>query len=160
MSDTCRELLAAFAAAVGFADFPEPDEDGACRVSDGSVTFGFGELSDSGELLVEARACALPETGRAKFLSALARANFQGQGALGGALAVSDDDWVVLFRRFQLEGLTAEALAEEFEGLAAMAFEWGRLAEAYRPVAEQEARKAEETQDFGQQTFEGGFLRV
>lgn len=160
MRDKCRELLAAFATAVGFADFPDPDADGVCRVSDGRVTFGFDEFADSRELLVEARVGALPETGRAKFLSALVRANFQGQGAMGGALAVSDDDQIVLFRRFPLAGLTAKALAAGFEEVAAMAFEWRRLAEAYRPVAEREAQKAAEAPDFAPQSFAGGFLRV
>lgn len=152
----CRELLAASAAAVGLADLPEPDADGVCRVSDGRVTFGFAELEET--LLVEARACALPEQGRTRFLSALLRANFLGQGARGGALTVSDDDWVVLFRRFPLEGLTPEALTEEFEAFAAIVFEWRRLAEAYQPLAEQQA--LEIAREHVPQSFQEGFLRV
>ena len=160
MSDECRELLAAFADAAGIADFPPPDANGVCRVSNGQVSFGFGELADSRELLVEADLCAVPETGRAKFLTVLARANFMGHAAAGGALGVSDDGRVTLFRRFPLDGLTAEALAEAFETLAAVAFEWPRIAEAYRPVAEREAQTWKEAQADGLRAFRGEWLQV
>ena len=160
MSDECRELLAAFAAAAGIGALPGPDDNGVFRMTNGQVSFGFGELADSRELLVEADLCDVPETGRAKFLTALAQASFMGYAAAGGALALSDGDRVTLFRRFALDGLTAEALAEAFEALAAVAFEWPRIAEAYLPVAEREEQTWKAAQADGQRAFRGEWLQV
>lgn len=160
MSDDCHDLLKAFADAVGIVNFPPPGEDGVCRVSNGVVAFGFGELEESRELLVEANLCTLPVTGREKFLNALAQANFMGQGAAGGAFAVSDEDRVVLFRRFQLEGLSSEALADAFEGLAAVAFEWRRIADDYGPVAAEREARADEANEIRERAFVGEFIRV
>lgn len=160
MSESCREFLAEFAGAAGIADFPPPGNDGVCRVSNGLVAFGFSELGESRELLVEAKLGALPAKGRADILAVLAQANFMGRGAAGGSLAVSDDDCVMLFRRYPLSGLTSEALATTFEGLAATAFEWWRIIDGCRTAAARDMSSDAMVRDFRKMAFAGEVIEV
>lgn len=160
MTGSCQELLAAFASVAGIADFPPPGEDGVCRVSNGLVAFGFSEFAEGRELLVEAKLCALPANGREEVLAVLARANFMGRGAAGGALAISDDECVTLFRRFPLVGLTSEALAAAFEGFAAVAFEWWRIVDGCGTAADRVAQSDAMARDLRETAFRGGAIRV
>lgn len=120
----------------------------------------FGESGMGREHLVEADVCAVPETGREKFLGALARANFMGQGAAGGALAVSDDGRVVLYRYLSEDGLTDEAREVALETLAATVLEWRRIADDYGPAAERAARTETEANDLQERALCGGVMRV